>query len=90
MTDNIAGNGNHNGELPIHPRSNDQGASALLAAIAKSIKSNGRGGLVVSAQRHLEKLCREFASDIEAGRITREHMKMIVAEDTGVEIEKLT
>jgi hypothetical protein len=32
----------------------------------------------------------EFAKDLEAGRITREHMKMIVEKDTGVAASKLT
>lgn len=41
------------------------------------------------AQQHLEALCTEFAKELEAGQITREHLKMIVEEDTGVAVANL-
>ena len=36
------------------------------------------------AQTVLEALCIEFSKELEAGKLTREHLKMVVEEDTGV------
>ncbi|MFN2509952.1 MAG: hypothetical protein ABR568_00755 [Pyrinomonadaceae bacterium] len=59
----------------------------LVEAIADSVRN---GSARAQAQKHLEALCAEFAKELEAGEITREHMKLIVEEDTGVASINLT
>ena len=59
---------------------------SLVEAIAESIRNNSPRAV---AQTVLEQLCAEFSQQIAEGKITREHMKMIVEEDTGVAASKL-
>jgi hypothetical protein len=68
------------------------GAGQVAAAALKELpetKSSSTDTQQAAVQL-FQSLCTEYTAEIEAGKITREHLKMIVADVTGVDIGKLT